>query len=98
MSVRRYFVYILSNRTNSTLYIGMTGDLRQRLLQHREGYSQFTKRYSVRKLVYFEVHEDVQMARQRERTLKRWLRAWKNRLVTEHNPGWLDVSDQIPFD
>lgn len=98
MTGRRYFVYILTNRSNRTLYIGMSGELRQRLLAHRQGFSQFTQRYSLRKLVYFEVHEDVQVARQRERTLKRWLRAWKTDLVKAHNPDWADLTDQIPLD
>lgn len=98
MTGRRYFVYILTNRTNQTLYVGMTGDLRLRLTQHREGCSTFTERYSLRKLVYFEVHGDVRMARQRERTLKRWLRAWKDDLIAAHNAEWADISDQIPLD
>jgi len=95
---RSYYVYILTNRTHQTLYIGMTNSMRRRLEEHRQGVSTFTEQYSVRKLVYYEIHHDVNDARQRERSLKRWLRAWKEALISEMNPDWVDLSEGLPFD
>ena len=95
---RRQFVYILASRRNGTLYIGMTNDLRRRLEQHRTGWSDFTRKYDVHLLVYFEVHEDRIAARQRERTMKEWKRAWKLALIESVNPDWRDLSGEIPFD
>ncbi|ANK83204.1 MAG: excinuclease ABC subunit C [Rhizobiales bacterium NRL2] len=93
-----YFIYILASRRNGTLYIGLTNDLRRRLAQHREGWSEFTRKYRVHHLVYFENHSDIQAARQRERTLKYWRRNWKLALIEKLNPDWRDLEGEIPFD
>lgn len=95
---RQQYVYILASRRNGTLYTGMTNDLRRRLEQHRGGWSDFTRRYGVRTLVYFEVHDDRLIARQRERNIKEWKRAWKLSLIESVNPDWLDLSGDIPLD
>lgn len=75
---RTYYVYILTSRRNGTLYTGVTNDLARRTYEHRNGLGQgFTKRYGVRILVGFEVHEDIHMAIAREKQIKGWNRVWK---------------------
>ncbi|MEE8188680.1 MAG: GIY-YIG nuclease family protein [Kiloniellales bacterium] len=91
-----YYVYILASRKNGTLYAGMTNDLVRRAYEHRQRLADgFTKKYNVKKLVYFEAHEDVRQAAQRERNLKRWRRAWKIDLIERENPDWDDLYDTI---
>ena len=86
------FVYILTNRPNGALYVGVTAELGQRIYQHREGGgSDFVSRYGLRCLVWYELHEDIRSAIQRETSLKRWPRAWKIRLILEMNPAWRDL-------
>ncbi len=89
-------VYILASRRNGTLYIGVTSDLIKRIWHHRnlvvEG---FSSQYSVHRLVYFEMHEDMEEAIAREKRLREWHRAWKLRIIEERNPEWLDLWDQI---
>jgi putative endonuclease len=87
-----YFVYILSSQRNGTLYVGVTNDLVRRAQEHREGLVDgFTKRYQVKLLVYYEVHQDIAEAILREKRIKRWLRSWKIRLIEANNPRWLDL-------
>ena len=84
-----YFVYILASRRNGTLYIGVTNDLVRRLTEHKgKLVPGFTRKYSVDKLVYFEEYASILEARARERTLKRWARAWKIELIEKTNPRW----------
>ncbi len=91
-----YHVYIMASRRNGTLYVGMTSDLVRRVYEHKNGVVPgFTKRYGVHRLVYFESTSDVRIAAQRERTLKRWNRAWKIALIEKGNPDWTDLSDAI---
>lgn len=86
------WVYIMTNRPNGTLYIGVTSDLPRRIWQHRDGAIEgFTKRYGLNRLVWFERHEDIRSAIQREKTMKHWPRAWKVRLILAANPGWDDL-------
>jgi len=88
-----YCTYILASKKNGTLYVGVTGDLPNRVLQHKAGTgSAFTRRYKVHRLVYYEQYDDVRDAIQREKSLKRYARAWKINLNEEHNPGWKDLS------
>jgi len=93
---KRFYVYILANKRNGTLYIGVTSDLRKRLYQHKnkmlDGFSQ---KYDVDKLMYYETYSDPLSAIAREKRLKKWRRSWKLRLIEEKNPGWEDLSDQI---
>jgi putative endonuclease len=87
----RFFVYILTNRRNGTLYVGMTNDLIKRVADHRAGTSEgFTKRYGVTRLVWFEEFAHVDDAITAEKRIKRWRRAWKIALIEEHNPEWID--------
>jgi len=85
-------VYIMANRKNGTIYIGVTSDLVKRVWEHRNGVvSGFTKEYGCKLLVWFEVHEDLQDARQRELRMKERKRAWKIKLIEEHNLDWDDL-------
>ncbi len=91
-----YWVYILASKLRGTLYIGVTDDLVRRVSEHREGaVPGFTKDYNVKMLVYFEEHDDVERAIEREKKLKRWARAWKIELIRSKNPEWDDLFDDI---
>ena len=88
-----YYVYILANKTNSTVYIGVTDDLMRRLQEHRNDLIDgFTKVYHVHKLVYYESFSDVRYAIAREKQLKGWRRARKNELIESKNPTWADLA------
>ncbi|WP_407149141.1 GIY-YIG nuclease family protein [Bradyrhizobium sp. ORS 86] len=88
-----YYVYILASRRHGTLYIGMSNDLRNRLMLHRSGRgSQFVKKYGVTRLVYVEIYASPQEAIAREKALKEWRRDWKIRLIEQDNPEWSDLS------
>ena len=89
------YVYILASRPNGTLYLGVTSDLVRRVFEHRNGDSQFTARYGVVRLVYFEVHESITAAIQREKNIKHWPRRWKIALIEWCNPEWCDLYDEI---
>ncbi len=87
-----FVVYILASQRNGTLYVGMTRDLARRMHQHRtQTFQGFTARHGVTKLVYFELVEDRDNAKQRERRLKRWRRDWKLDLIESQNPDWRDL-------
>ena len=90
------WVYILTNRPNGTLYIGVTNDLIRRVRKHREGTgSVFTRRYGLRRLVYAERHEDIRTAIQQETNMKRWPRARKVRTLEVTNQKWDDLYDGL---
>ena len=94
----QYFVYILTNYTKSTLYIGVTNNLLRRLEEHREGVIDcFSKKYKTYYLVYFEEYQDIWDAIAREKQLKRWRRDKKNFLIETLNPEWNDLSKSICF-
>ena len=89
---RQPAVYMLANRRSSTLYIGVTSDLIGRVWQHREHVVDgFTKRYSIGRLIWFELHGSMESAIVREKQLKKWRRSWKTQLVEACNPGWKDL-------
>jgi len=95
-SVRDYFVYILANRSRR-LYVGVTNNLLVRLARHRSGESEFTARYRITRLVYFEVTQNVIAAIAREKQIKSWRRGKKLALIEGFNPGWDDLaSDWLP--
>jgi putative endonuclease len=90
------WVYIMTNRPNGTLYIGVTTQIGERAWQHKTGaIPGFTKQYGLTRLVYIETHESISEAIRREKTLKTWRRAWKVRLITESNPNWDDLYDSL---
>ena len=91
-----YYVYILTNKTNTVMYIGVTNDLRRRLHEHKkEQIEGFTKKYHVHKLVYFEEYSEVNTAIAREKQLKHWIRTKKNCLVETKNPNWDDLGEGL---
>ena len=93
--MRGYFVYMLASRKYGTLYIGVTKDLGERISAHKEGRgSAFCKRYGVTMLVWYERHELVADAIQRETSLKRWPRKWKLDLIERLNPDWRDLAGE----
>ena len=88
-----YYVYILSNHTNTTLYIGVTNNLRRRLYEHKNKLIEgFTSTYNINKLVYFEETTDIKATIQREKNLKKWKREWKEALIKKNNPNYRDLS------
>jgi putative endonuclease len=88
------YVYILTDVPNGILYVGVTSDLPLRICQHREGvFEGFSKKYGLKRLVYYEQYEDIKDAIAREKQLKAWKRAWKVRLILETNPLWEDLFD-----
>ncbi|MBO9623652.1 MAG: GIY-YIG nuclease family protein [Sphingomonas sp.] len=92
-------VYIVASRRNGTLYTGVTSDLPARIYQHRnEIFEGFTKEHGCKRLVWFEVHEEMESAIVREKRIKKWNRAWKLRLIEESNPTWRDLAEDLGFD
>ena len=90
------WVYIMSNRRDGVLYIGVTADLSRRIVQHREGEgSAFCRRYGLTRLVYAEEHDSIDDAIAREKAMKAWKRAWKIELIEGVNPAWDDLFDVV---
>ena len=89
-------VYIFASKRNGTLYIGVTSDLPKRAWEHKNDVVEgFTKRYSVHRLVYYELHADMGSAIRREKHMKKWDRAWKLELIEKQNPDWRDLWEGI---
>ena len=96
-------VYILASKRNGTLYIGVTSDLIKRVWEHKNDLVQgFTRRYGVHQLVWYELHDTMESAIQREKRLKEWKRNWKLQLIESMNPDWEDlyhrIFDGLPLD
>ena len=92
MFLSMYYVYMLASRRNGTLYTGVTGRIIVRVSQHKQKLTGgFTSRYGIDLLVWYEPHENVEVAIRREKRLKKWLRAWKVSLIEQTNPLWLDL-------
>lgn len=93
---KQYYVYILTNKSDKVLYIGVTNDLIRRMFEHRNKIVEgFTKKYNLVKLVYYEETSDIESAIRREKQLKNWHRDWKINLITQFNPDWVDLSDRL---
>ncbi|GGP89954.1 GIY-YIG nuclease family protein [Shewanella ulleungensis] len=89
---KQSYIYIMANRPNGTLYIGVTSDLIRRNWEHKKGLSDgFTKEHSIKMLVYYEVFDDIYNAITREKQLKNWKREWKIKLIEKFNPRWEDL-------
>ncbi|PZT85852.1 MAG: excinuclease ABC subunit C [Citromicrobium sp.] len=90
------WVYIMTNKRDGVLYIGVTADLPARIVQHREGKgSAFCHRYGLDRLVYAEPHENIHDAITREKAMKAWKRAWKIELIEQTNPEWSDLFQHL---
>lgn len=88
-------IYMLASKPRGTLYIGVTSNIVQRIWQHREGLEGFTRRYGVKTLVWYEQHQTMTSAIGREKSMKKWRRAWKLELVERSNPQWRDLWPDI---
>ena len=97
MNTKNYYVYILANATNVAIFIGVTNDLLRRVYEHKHNLDpdSHTARYNIHKLVYFEQTTDARAAIEREKQIKSWNRARKNKLVETMNPAWIDLWDSI---
>ncbi|HBD04894.1 TPA: excinuclease ABC subunit C [Candidatus Uhrbacteria bacterium] len=96
MSNKESFVYIMTNNFDTVLYVGMTSNLTQRVNQHKEKHFKgFTQRYNISKLVYYEVFDDINMAIEREKQIKKYSRAKKEKLIDEMNPAWNDLHENL---
>ena len=96
MKTTQSYIYILSNKKNGTLYIGVTSDLIKRIYEHKQKVIDgFSKQYSLDKLVYYEVITDITTAIKREKQLKNWNRTWKIELIEKENSEWHDLYNDI---
>lgn len=90
---KHYYVYIVTNKMNEVFYIGVTNNLERRISEHKLGaFEGFTKKYNCKKLVFYEIFNDINCAIAREKKLKNWHRQWKIDLIQETNPNFEDLS------
>lgn len=90
------YVYILTNKSNKVLYIGVTNNLSRRVYEHKNKLVEgFTKKYKLTKLVYYEIGGSIEDAIRREKQFKKWHRDWKMNLISQFNPEWKDLSEQF---
>ena len=91
--MKTYYIYILSSNNKTTIYIGVTNNLQRRILEHKsKEVVGFSNNYNCINLVYLEKHNNVEKAIKREKQIKTWKREWKNNLINEENPEWLDLA------
>ena len=94
--MKRFYVYILTNKPYGVFYIGVTSDLPKRTYEHKEGAADgFSKQYHLKTLVSYEVFDDAENAIRREKRLKRWPREWKINAINEFNPEWKDLYEEV---
>ena len=94
--MKTYYVYIVTNHKNGTLYIGITNDLKRRIYEHKIGYRKgFTKRYRLKKLVWYEMFNDVNSAIIVEKKMKKWKRQYKINVIENMNSEWKDLYHEI---
>ena len=99
MNLNRAYVYILSNKNRTVLYIGVTNDLERRVAEHKSGNgSTFTKKYNVCDLLYYEIHDGITLAIEREKQLKEWKRSWKIDLIKTMNERMLNLAEDWSFE
>ena len=92
-------IYILTNKYNNVLYIGVTRNLQRRLAEHKLHLNQgFSAKYNTEKLVYYELYDRLDVAIRREKQLKNWKREWKDKLINDFNPEWKDLAEDIGCD
>ncbi len=97
-TIHQYYLYILTNKTYGTLYIGVTNDLERRMFEHKNKMIEgFTKQYGLKKLVYFETYQYINDAIKREKNMKKWKRQWKIDLIEKENSNWKDLSKDWTF-
>jgi putative endonuclease len=92
-TIHQYYLYIITNKKEGVLYIGVTNNLERRMFEHKEKLIEgFSKKYNLDKLIYFETYQYINDAIRREKQMKKWKRQWKINLITEDNPDWNDLS------
>lgn len=97
MRMHNYYIYILTNDFGNVMYVGMTNNLERRIAEHQQGLMEgFSKKYNLKRLVYYEHTNDVNVAIAREKEVKKWRREKKNSLVETLNPKWKDLSEDWP--
>ncbi|MDO6596088.1 GIY-YIG nuclease family protein [Oceanihabitans sp. 2_MG-2023] len=90
---KKYYTYILTHERNHIFYVGVTNNMERRMHEHKAAtFGTHVGHYNIKKLVYFEEHSDIRIAIRREKTIKKWKKAWKKNLITERNPDWMDLS------
>ena len=91
-----YYVYIITNKNNTVLYVGVTSNLKKRIYEHKNKVVEgFSKRYNLDKLVYYEYTTEIKSAISREKQLKKLLRKKKEELIKKDNPNWIDLYEEI---
>ena len=94
--MQEYYVYILASEKNGMLYVGMAEDIAKRTVRHKgRQANEFTAKYDVLKLVYYEKHKSLEEAVKREKQLKKWRRQWKMKLIEKQNPEWQDFFGEV---
>ena len=94
--MKQYYVYILASKKNGVLYTGVTSDLIKRVYEHKQSATKgFTERYWIKKLVFYEVHQEIEAAIAREKQIKKWRREWKIDLIEKQNPEWNDLFEEV---
>lgn len=92
-TIHQYYVYIMKNQKNGTLYTGVSNDLQRRVMEHKSGLIQgFTKKYGLKILVYYESYQYVRDAIKRGKIIKKWMRKWKIELIEKNKPDWNDLA------
>jgi putative endonuclease len=91
----QYYVYIITNKKDGVLYLGVTNDIERRMFEHKNKLVKgFSSKYNLDKLIYFEKYQYIGDAIKREKNIKKWKREWKIKLVIEDNPYWDDLSKE----
>ena len=94
--MKTYYVYMMANKKNGTLYIGVTNDLLRRVIEHKQRkIKAFTEKYKLDKLVWYEQTSDIKIAIQKEKQMKKWYRKYKENVIKELNPEWKDLFIEI---
>ena len=92
-TIHQYYLYIITNKREGVLYIGVTNDIERRMFEHKNKTTiGFSSKYNLKKLVYFETYQYMEEAIKREKNIKKWKRDWKINLIVENNPNWEDLS------
>ena len=99
MNLNKAYVYFLSNKNRTVLYIGVTNDLERRIAEHRSGNGTgFAKKYNAFELIYYEIHNDIKHAIAREKKLKEWKRSWKIDLIKTMNEDMVDLANDWEYE
>lgn len=94
--MKKFYVYILCNKRNGTLYTGVTSNILKRIYEHKNNLVDgFTKKYNIHQLAWYEIHHTAETAKSCEKQIKKWKRQWKLKLIEEQNPEWKDLYSDI---